>query len=176
MTSRQPTPAADSAIRPEVLPAPSSTTINDALSRIMNPVRESSPLIMKPRDRCVRPTPTYNQNYNPNQAPDPTWASNRRDELALYLEEAPFDHIPLMEYWRSREKDWPNLANMAFDFMAIPAMSSECKRVFSSCGMLKTATSSRLSGKLVWHSECLMVWQRRGAIDMGRFNNGILLI
>ena len=102
-------------------------------------------------------------------------ASARRDELALYLEEPPVDHIPLMEYWKTREHDWPNLAKMAFDFMAIPAMSSECERVFSSCGMQTSAQSSRLTGKLLWHQECLKNWHRRGAIDIGRFREGILL-
>ena len=36
-----------------------------------------------------------------------------------------------MEYWQSREHQWPQLASMAFDFLAIPAMSSECERIHS---------------------------------------------
>jgi hypothetical protein len=52
-----------------------------------------------------------------------------------------------MEYWRSKEKDWPELAQMAYDFLAILAMSPEYERVFSSCSKQTTAQSSRLSGE-----------------------------
>lgn len=105
----------------------------------------------------------------------PVRTAGRRDELALYLEELPTPYIPLMEYWRSREIEWPALSTMAFDFMAIPAMSSECERVFSSTAKQTTAESARLSGILLWHQECLKNWHRRGAINIQTFNNGILL-
>jgi hypothetical protein len=58
-------------------------------------------------------------------------------------------HIGLIEYWRAREIEWPQLALIAFDFLAIPAMSSEYERVFSSCGKQTTSKSSRLSGKML---------------------------
>src|SRR6266536_3378207 len=77
--------------------------------------------------------------------------TTRRDQLALYLEEAPISHIGVMDYWRQRESVWPELAHMAYDFLAIPAMSSECERVFSSCAKQTTPESSRLTGKLLWH-------------------------
>jgi hypothetical protein len=46
--------------------------------------------------------------------------SSRRDQLALYLEEPPLDYISVIEYWKSRETQWPQLAALAFDFLAIP--------------------------------------------------------
>jgi hypothetical protein len=101
-------------------------------------------------------------------------ASSRKDQLALYLEEPPTD-IPLLEYWIAREAQWPQLAKMAFDFLCIPAMSSECERVFSSCAKQTTVYSSQLSVYMLWHQECLKNWQGRGAIEMGRCWNGILL-
>jgi hypothetical protein len=54
-----------------------------------------------------------------------------------------------MDYWKKEEAKWPDLAQMAFDFMAIPAMSSECERVFSSCAKITTAESSRLTGLML---------------------------
>ncbi len=81
----------------------------------------------------------------------PARASNRRDQLALYLEESTNDYLGVIEYWRIREKDWPKLVQMAFDFLAIPAMSSECECVFSSCLKQTTTQSSRLSGETLWH-------------------------
>jgi hypothetical protein len=106
------------------------------------------------------------------QVPRP---GSRRDELFLYLEEPVIGHMGVMEYWRSREQQWPNLARMAFDFLAIPAMSSECERVFSSCAKLTTPESSKLSGDMLWHQECLKNWQRRGAIVMATAWNSVLL-
>ena len=81
----------------------------------------------------------------------------------------------VMEYWRSREFEWPQLASMAFDFLAIPAMSSECERVFSSCAKQTTPESSRLTGRMLWHQECLKNWQRRGAIQITGAFNAVLL-
>src|SRR6266536_1592951 len=84
----------------------------------------------------------------------------RRDQLFLYLEERPISHIGLMEYWRSRESKWPQLTAMAYNFLSIPTMSSECKRVFSSCVKETTLESSRLSGEMLWHQEYLKNWQQ----------------
>jgi hypothetical protein len=104
-----------------------------------------------------------------------TRPNTRQDELFLYLVESPVNHLPIMEYWRSREREWPHLATMAFDFLAIPTMSSECERVFLSCAKLTTPESSKLSGEMLWHQQCLKNWQRRGAIVMGKAYNAVLL-
>jgi hAT family C-terminal dimerisation region len=64
---------------------------------------------------------------------------------------------------------------MAFDFHAIPAMSSECERVFSSYGKMTTPESTRLSGETLWHHECLKNWQRRGAIRIKTFKNAYII-
>jgi hypothetical protein len=64
---------------------------------------------------------------------------------------------------------------MAFNFLAIPAMSSECERVFSSCAKETIPESSRLSGLMLWHQECLKNWQARGAISIQRAWNGVVL-
>jgi hAT family C-terminal dimerisation region len=92
-------------------------------------------------------------------------ASSRKDQLALYLEE-PLTDKPLLLYWLDKQAQWPQLAKMALDFLSIPAMSSECERVFSSCSMQTTPHSSRLTAELLWKQECLKNWQRRGFIEM----------
>jgi hypothetical protein len=53
---------------------------------------------------------------------------------------------------------------IAYDFLAIPAISSKCERVFSSCAKQTSPENARLSGEMLWHQECLKNWQRRGAI------------
>lgn len=93
-------------------------------------------------------------------------ASSRKDQLALYLEE-PLTEQPLLEYWHSKQAQWPQLIKMAFDFLYIPTISSECERVFSSCSMVTILHSSRLSAELLWSQECLKNWQRRGFIEIG---------
>ena len=92
-----------------------------------------------------------------------------KDELFLYLAEPLTNHLGLMEYWKSREAQWPHLAQMAYDFLLILAISSKCERVFSSCAKQTTPESSRLSGEMLWHQECMKNWQRRGAIRMELF-------
>jgi hypothetical protein len=85
-------------------------------------------------------------------------AGGRRDELTFYLDEPVIHHIGVMEYWQSWEYQWPHLALIAYDFLAIPAMSSECERVFSSYAKLTTLESSKLLGDMLWHQECLKNW------------------
>lgn len=105
----------------------------------------------------------------------PERPTRSRDELSLYLAEPPTDLLGIAEYWKARESEWPHLARMAYDFLSIPAMSSECERVFSSCAKITSPESSRLSGKSLWHHECLKNWQRRGAIQMETFGDAITL-
>ena len=98
----------------------------------------------------------------------------RQDQLLLYLEEPP-STVPVIEYWKSREEEQPQLTAIAYDFLTIPAMSSECERVFSSCVKQTTPKSSRLSGQMLQHQECLKNWQLRGAIQIERAWNTVLL-
>jgi hypothetical protein len=104
----------------------------------------------------------------------PTRVSTRKDQYTQYLEE-PVSNTPIMLYWRAKEPEWPQLASMAFDFLAIPAMSSECERVFSSCAKQTTPESSRLTGRMLWHQECLNNWQRRGAIRISQAFNAVVI-
>lgn len=101
--------------------------------------------------------------------------SARRDQYYWYLQEGPVDNINPLEYWKQKEKEWPELAAMALDFLAIPAMSSECERIFSSCAKQTTAESSQLSGDILWHQECLKNWQNKGAIEIGGAYKAVLL-
>jgi len=95
-------------------------------------------------------------------------ASVQQDQLAQYIAEGPMGTLGVMEYWRSREAQWPQLAAMAFDFLSTPVMSSECERVFSSYGLSTTPHASNLSVETLAHSECLSNWSRRGAVKLER--------
>jgi hypothetical protein len=52
-----------------------------------------------------------------------------------------------MEYCQMKQVVWPELAAIAFDLMAVPVMSLECERIFSSCSKITTPESERSLGK-----------------------------
>jgi hypothetical protein len=53
----------------EVSPIPSNPRSVDAFGIMMAPQTAGNPAIL--RDRCFRPTPTYNENYDPTKPPNP---------------------------------------------------------------------------------------------------------
>ena len=53
---------------------------------------------------------------------------------------------------------------MALDLLAIPAMSSEVERVFSSTGLMITDRRNRLKEDIVEAVECMKSWQADGGI------------
>ena len=58
-----------------------------------------------------------------------------------------------------------NLSIYAFDILTIPAMSTECKRVFSSTKKLITPERNHLAGEIIEASECLKNWWDRWLIQ-----------
>lgn len=50
---------------------------------------------------------------------------------------------------------------MAWDMIAIPAMSSECERVFSSAGRLITPVRNRLKEDIIEAFEYLSAWYKQ---------------
>jgi hAT family C-terminal dimerisation region len=67
----------------------------------------------------------------------------------LYLKEPLISKVKVIEYWKIYKLYWPNLTRIAFDFLVIPAMSFEYKRVFSSYVKEITLESSRLLGLIL---------------------------
>jgi hAT family protein len=50
--------------------------------------------------------------------------------------------------WWDSQTDYPDLRQMAFDFLSIPAMSSECERVFSGTKHTISDTRCRLGADI----------------------------
>jgi hypothetical protein len=63
-----------------------------------------------------------------------------------------------LEYWNARYATQPDLARFALDMLAIPMMSAECERVFSSAKHLITDARNRLYPDIVEANECLKHW------------------
>jgi len=61
------------------------------------------------------------------------------DQYEEYIADPPISRIDskrtiweCIRFWKNKECDWPELAQLAFDALSIPAMSAECERCFSS--------------------------------------------
>jgi hypothetical protein len=71
-----------------------------------------------------------------------------------------------IQYWISKRAIWPQLAQMALDIYAVPAMSDEPECVFSIAGNLLSPRRRRLKGEGVEQMLCLKSWQRSGIVSL----------
>jgi hypothetical protein len=67
--------------------------------------------------------------------------------------------------WWDSQTDYPDLRQMAFDYLSIPAMSSECERVFSGTKHTISDTRCRLGADIIEAIECEGRWIRAGIGD-----------
>lgn len=99
----------------------------------------------------------------------------KQDEYLQYLETEYFPDqdseaqsssqvksVDLCAFWACHEAQYPSLARMAFDILSIPAMSSECERVFSSAKILLSDRRARMKEDVIEASECLRAWLQAG--------------
>jgi hypothetical protein len=95
--------------------------------------------------------------------------SNERDEFRKYAYTNPTVVTNLktfnpINWWYDSRFQFPSLHFWAFDTLAIPVMSAECERVFSSAKKLITPERSRLHVEIIEASECLKNWWDYGLI------------
>lgn len=64
------------------------------------------------------------------------------------------------------QSTYPNLAQMAFDLFAIPAMSSECERSFGKASYTISARQSNSSNHIVESGEALRSWVSAGGVNL----------
>jgi len=90
--------------------------------------------------------------------------SQNRDELDEFTTTDTIDSLVNPRIWWIQHKnDYPKLALLALGILAIPAMSAEVERVFSSTGLLITDRRNRLKEDIIEAVECLKSWQKEGA-------------
>ena len=71
-----------------------------------------------------------------------------KDELDLYLEQGVTqNHKDTLGWWKVRSVDFPNVAKMARDFLAIPATSVAVERYFSSASHVTVANRGSLEAE-----------------------------
>jgi hypothetical protein len=67
-------------------------------------------------------------------------------------------------FWYDRRSVWPHLAIFALDLFAIPAMSAEPERIFSSTGRMVRPERGCLKADVIGAAACLKQWDRNGEI------------
>ena len=72
----------------------------------------------------------------------------------------------LYNWWFLQAGTMPRLTQMAYDFLSIPAMSSECERLFSGAKLTVTPQRQRLKADIVEAIEMMNKWYRRGLVRL----------
>lgn len=81
------------------------------------------------------------------------------DLYTAYVSMEPeYNEEDALKYWNARVTSQPDLARFALDMLAIPMMSAECERVFSSAKHLITDARNRLRPDIIEANECLKHW------------------
>ena len=76
------------------------------------------------------------------------------DELDKYLadSEEPDLDIKVLDWWKAKESQWPNLAKMVKQYFAAPASSAGVERVFSAAGKMHGDLSKSAKDTTLEHS------------------------
>ncbi|KAF3762264.1 HAT dimerization, partial [Cryphonectria parasitica EP155] len=67
-------------------------------------------------------------------------------------------------WWAARKAEFPALSQMAFDVLSIPAMSSECERVFSQGKLTMSSQRRRMKSSTLELLLCLKDWLKNGTL------------
>ena len=88
--------------------------------------------------------------------------ASSRDEYERYCALPPIETDNIFKWWIDNSKEYPQLSQMAQDLLSIPAMSTECERVFSGGEDLIRDKRNRIGEDSVEANECLRAWFRAG--------------
>jgi hypothetical protein len=88
--------------------------------------------------------------------------ASHKDELESWLATKVFnlEDENLIQYWlrQMNNKRTYRLAKLAIDMASIPAMSSDCERVFSQAKLLITGQRNNLKADIIEATQCLRMW------------------
>ena len=100
-----------------------------------------------------------------DRANDMTLLLNRPglvDELELWNVQLPERLVgdTLPQFWckKLQNPSTYRLARMGLDMCSIPAMSSDCERVFSQCKLMITGQRNKLKADIIEATQCLRMW------------------
>ena len=95
---------------------------------------------------------------NRNPEPVTTGPDELDDYLATNIHITDNEYFDPIQYWNDRYLSQPDLAQFALDALAVPPMSDECERLFSSAKLLITDRRSCLKMDIIEANECLRAW------------------
>ncbi|CAG8478695.1 2719_t:CDS:2 [Ambispora gerdemannii] len=82
------------------------------------------------------------------------------DEIERYTSEKPANReINVLAWWKAHKTQFPHLARMAHDYLAISASSVASERAFSAGGSMITNKRSSLMPKTI-RVQCLRSWMQ----------------
>jgi hypothetical protein len=107
------------------------------------------------RDRQLGrvPVPDKGDQFN-------TYVLSSPSELAYSDEE----HV--LSFWDNDKCQFPQLRQMAFDLLSIPATSCSCERIFSSTKKMISPAMGSLKDDTIELRECLRQWLKAGLIEL----------
>lgn len=88
------------------------------------------------------------------------------NELDKYLNAPTEDVADPLQWWRLHRHTYPVLSQMAFDLLAVPAMSSECERAFSKAGHVLNESRPRTKEDYAEANQCLRAWILAGLVSI----------
>jgi hAT family protein len=80
-------------------------------------------------------------------------------DLERYLEKSRIDiHVDILGWWKHHQYEYPCLARIARDYLAIPATSASAERVFSAAADLITKKRGSLNDETIQACMCMHSW------------------
>lgn len=99
----------------------------------------------------------FNSVYLDESNAPSTW----RNELTKYYESPRVPrNINILDWWKTHESVYPNLARMARDILSILASSGPVERLFSECALVMTTKRTSLKCKNLKNLVCINSWSR----------------
>lgn len=76
--------------------------------------------------------------------------------------------VRLEYWWLNHRREYPRVSRLALDILAIPPMSADCERAFSSAKLLLTSQRNKMLPENMEEIELLKAWEKSGAIDLSK--------
>ncbi|KAG9765707.1 hypothetical protein KCU73_g314, partial [Aureobasidium melanogenum] len=89
-----------------------------------------------------------------------------KTELERYLTTDIEEVSDVLAWWKAHQATYPVLSQMAFDVLAIPAMSAEVERLFSSAGLVITKRRARTLPDLAEEAQLLKAWLKERRVTL----------
>ena len=138
--------------------------MSDAAGNRSSSVQEQSPAKSGTNSWLSRLAQMHSADVQQQPAEKALETENTQEEqVCLYMEQfatqvPTIEHSPI-KFWKSKEKDFPKLAKLAFDLLAIPATSAAVECVFSQAGIATCGRKSNAGPKLL-EMECLIKYNQ----------------